>query len=157
VVQTFGSTINFHPHVDAIVFSAAEALLCVSASGGAATPLTTLDPKRGESSHRWPPFLSDGRNYLFTVASFGTNRDVSRLGIYIGALDSPEQKLLIHAPSNVGYANGFLLLASDPNHLPARIKSPISSNSGSRAPSACAAVGRGHGRAASRREVPCAR
>src|SRR5947207_10796228 len=40
-------------------------LMRVSASGGAPRPLTTLDPGRGENSHRCPSFLPDARHVLF--------------------------------------------------------------------------------------------
>ena len=83
------------------------------ASGGTPVPLTKLDAARGESSHRFPLFLSDGRHYLFLVTSFGTNRDASKLGIYVGSLDSPEQKMLVRAQSNVSFANGYLLFVRD--------------------------------------------
>jgi serine/threonine protein kinase/Tol biopolymer transport system component len=56
-------------------------LLRVSASGGEAVAVTTLE--EGQTSHRWPQFLSDGRRFLFYAA--GTTTD--RTGIYLGSLD----------------------------------------------------------------------
>ena len=48
-----------------IVFGAAAqaSLQKVSAAGGAATAATTLD--QGESGHRMPFFLPDGRHFLY--------------------------------------------------------------------------------------------
>src|SRR6202022_3837809 len=41
-----------------------DSLYRVSASGGTATPVTTLDPAH-EYSHRWPWFLPDGKHFLY--------------------------------------------------------------------------------------------
>jgi serine/threonine protein kinase len=96
-----------------IAGAGAGALDRLPANGGTPIPVTKLDSARGESSHRFPLFLSDGRRYLFLVTSFGTNRDASKLGIYAGSLDSPEQKMLVRAQSNVSVANGHLLFVRD--------------------------------------------
>ena len=37
----------------------------VSAAGGEPKPVTTLDESRGETQHRWPSFLPDGRHFLY--------------------------------------------------------------------------------------------
>jgi Tol biopolymer transport system component len=51
-----------------IIFSQriSSALVQVSSAGGSPTPLTTLDPSKGEQSHRFPHFLPDGRHFLFS-------------------------------------------------------------------------------------------
>ncbi|MGH9316719.1 MAG: protein kinase domain-containing protein, partial [Thermoanaerobaculia bacterium] len=77
----------------------------VSASGGLPTPVTRLDPSRGETSHRWPFFLPDGQHFLYLVASFGGPKE--KTGIYVGSLDSKEEKLLVRANSSVAYAPSF--------------------------------------------------
>ena len=62
-------------------------LLRVSASGGQATPITALAP--GESGHRWPQFLPDGKHFLYHRAS----SDAAKIGVYIGSLDAqPNQQ-----------------------------------------------------------------
>ena len=40
----------------------------VSSAGGSPAVVTTLDPATGETSHRWPHFLPDGRHFLYTAA-----------------------------------------------------------------------------------------
>jgi len=77
-----------------IVFSSglATALTRVSATGGAATPLTTLGP--GQRNHRYPWFLPDGRRFLFL--STGAE---DTFGIYLGALDGG-------APTRLAAADG---------------------------------------------------
>jgi eukaryotic-like serine/threonine-protein kinase len=80
----------------------------VDAAGGTRTALTTLDSK--ESSHRWPDFLPDGKHFLY-FAHGATSADS---GIYLGALDSKEQKLLLRNDSNAIFAApGYLLFVRD--------------------------------------------
>jgi serine/threonine protein kinase/Tol biopolymer transport system component len=64
-------------------------LFRVAASGGALTPVTTLDPAHGETNNVWPHFLPDGRHFLYNVMG----RD--RPGIYVGSLDSAERTQLL--------------------------------------------------------------
>ncbi|MBI3005651.1 MAG: serine/threonine-protein kinase [Ignavibacteriales bacterium] len=81
----------------------------VSAAGGVATIITTLDTSRSERGHRWPHFLPDGKHILFlsrTAPSGSSETDA----IHVASLDSTEEsKLLFHASSNVAYAGGHLL------------------------------------------------
>jgi len=86
----------------------------VSASGGLPTPVTRFDPSRGETSHRWPFFLPDGKRFLYLVASFGGERE--KTGIYVGSLDSKEEKFLLRANSSLAYAPpGYLLFLRERN------------------------------------------
>ena len=73
-----------------IVFtpSAASSLLQVAATGGSVAALTTLDPARGENTHRWPLFLPDGRRLLYLVR--GDRPHIS--GIYLSSLERPQDK-----------------------------------------------------------------
>jgi hypothetical protein len=57
----------------------------VSAAGGAAAQITTLDPSRQEEGHRYPQFLPDGRHSLYYAES-PTKRENEQ--IYIDSLDS---------------------------------------------------------------------
>ena len=62
-------------------------ILRVPASGGQATPLTALSP--GDSGHRWPQFLPDGKHFLYLRVS----SDAAKAGVYIGSLDAqPNQQ-----------------------------------------------------------------
>jgi len=82
---------------DVIVFSgsAAGGLRSVPAAGGTSSTLTTLEPSRGETSHRWPSFLPDGRHFLYFSLPTGVN---------IGSLDSKETKLILNDQSKAIYA-----------------------------------------------------
>ncbi|MDA2927732.1 hypothetical protein MYX78_10980, partial [Acidobacteria bacterium AH-259-G07] len=92
-------TIVFNPHFGG-------PLQYVSAAGGEAKPLTELDESRGETAHRWPGFLPDGRHFFYlALSSQPENR-----GIYLASLDSKEKKRLLSANLNAAYAEpGYLL------------------------------------------------
>jgi hypothetical protein len=72
----------------------------ISAAGGAPSPLTTPDAKRGEQQHSRPYFLPDGRHFVFLA--------VPRR-ICVGSLDSPEVKDILTADSQAVYSLGYLL------------------------------------------------
>ena len=82
----------------------------VPASGGEPQPVTTLDTTRGETAHRFPQFLPDGRHFLFTALPA---RD-GKFDTYVGSLDSPKRELLLSAGTGVTWAPpGQLLFARD--------------------------------------------
>jgi Tol biopolymer transport system component len=78
-------------------------LFSISANGGTATPLTRLDPARGETSHGFPAFLPDGRRLLYWARPSNT--------VWLTSLDGAEPKLILSAPvSQAVYAPpGWLL------------------------------------------------
>jgi len=83
-----------------IVFSpnSSGPLYRVSGSGGASTPLTTLSA--GETSHRWPKFLPDGRTLLYYVQG-------PEAGVYLTTLDRPaDTKRVVNAVSEATYVPG---------------------------------------------------
>ena len=93
-----------------ILFSPSNAspLFRVPASGGEAVAVTTLDR---QTSHRFPSFLPDGRQFLFYAQ--GTQETA---GIYLGSLDSAETRRLaaadaagVYLPSRMGGMAGWLL------------------------------------------------
>jgi Tol biopolymer transport system component len=88
--------------------STLEGLSRVDAGGGTATPLTKVEP--GETSHRWPFFLPDGKHFLYFAHA--TANDES--AIYGASLEGKERKLLLHNASNAIYAApGYLLFVRD--------------------------------------------
>ena len=91
-------------------------LLKVSAGGGPVEPVTELDQSREHTSHRWPFFLPDGRQFLY----FARARKKEGEGIYVGSLDSKESKFLLstnlrgsYAPAGDGTDTGYLLFMRD--------------------------------------------
>ena len=87
-------------------------LLRVSSNGGIATAATAIDSTTGETNHRWPHFLPDGRHFLYT-ASTGTCCPPTKPAIVrIGSLDPSEAPVtLLQAESSALYASGHLLFA----------------------------------------------
>jgi eukaryotic-like serine/threonine-protein kinase len=89
---------------DNVIILSRGGLARVPAAGGDCSPLTTLNSARGETFHRFPSFLPDGRHFVYLRVSSnpGTN------GIYVGSLDAkPEQqntKRLLGAQSGAVYA-----------------------------------------------------
>jgi eukaryotic-like serine/threonine-protein kinase len=64
-------------------------LMQVSAAGGVASPLTTIDQSRKEVGHVLPSFLPDGRHFLYLRAS----RSPENSGVYVGSLNTkPEEQ-----------------------------------------------------------------
>ena len=87
-----------------IVFgsTAGAGLFKVSANGGVPTRLTSPDVVHGETAHRFPVFLPDGRRFLYVSAPNNT--------IWIGSLDSKDTTSLTSAESQAIYvAPGELL------------------------------------------------
>jgi serine/threonine protein kinase len=74
-----------------IIFGLWPTLRRVSAAGGEAVAITTLDRSRPEVGHIYPSFLPDGRHYIYTTIGGTTGR------ICVGSLDSQEKTLLYMA------------------------------------------------------------
>jgi serine/threonine protein kinase len=100
-----------------IVFSpqAAGWLWRINSDGSGLAPVTnkSFDPSRNVS-HRWPVFLPDGKNFLFTMLTFSSGDDTR--GIYLDSLKA-DPKQLVLSRSNVGYANGYLFYLDDKTSL----------------------------------------
>ena len=92
-----------------IVFAPTQTspLMRVATSGGATAPATKLDAAHGETSHRFPWFLPDGRHFLFQAGAADGARD--HAFVCIGSLDSPETKVLLEADTNAIYSQGYVL------------------------------------------------
>ena len=95
-----------------IVFapSLGDVLYRVSATGGPATPVTTLDPLHAENSHRWPYFLPDNRHFVYWVRCSMQEFQ----GLYLGSLGSKDKRLLLSDAGTVAYTDpGYLLFVRD--------------------------------------------
>jgi hypothetical protein len=77
-----------------ILFTPSEfsPLFEIPANGGTPRQITKLNTKGGETSHRWPLFLADGRHFLFLVKS-DVNPEIA--GIYVGSLDSQDDHMVV--------------------------------------------------------------
>ncbi len=79
------------------------------AAGGKAEPVTKLDPKSGETAHRYPFFLPDGKHFLYLALKLAGNTRDPANRIWIGSLDGSPGKPLVPANFNAQFANGHLL------------------------------------------------
>ena len=81
----------------------------VSATGGEATPVTTLDPARHDEAHRWPQFLPDGRHFVFTPWTSGAVTRKTQLA----SLDGGATTTLFDAESGAIVAGNYFLYVRD--------------------------------------------
>ena len=88
-------------------------LMRVAASGGAVSEVTKLDIDLGQTSHRWPKMLPDGRRFLY----FGRGGPAEKQGIYAASLDDPSPTFLLATPVMGSYAeadgSGYLLFVRE--------------------------------------------
>jgi len=93
-----------------IVFapSSSGGLQSVSANGGDPKPATSLDAKLGQTGHRFPWLLPDGKHFLFaSLPAKGLKYD-----IFVGSTDDASAQPLMEAESAPVYAEpGYLLFA----------------------------------------------
>ncbi len=96
---------------DVIVFAPTSSgpLMRVSTGGGEPKPVTALDAALGETGHRFPSFLPDGRHFLFAaLPQKGRN-----FPLYVASLDGGAPQLVPSAQSSAVYSPpGYLLFAS---------------------------------------------
>lgn len=82
----------------------------IPASGGASSPVTTLDEANGDVQHAHPFFLPDGRHFLFSIVGSRTSGAITTRGVYLGSLDGQEPpRLIVDGVSMAKYANGHVL------------------------------------------------
>ncbi|MEQ1910256.1 MAG: hypothetical protein ABMA15_15625 [Vicinamibacterales bacterium] len=82
----------------------------VPADGGAVTPATSFDMKQDPAWHYWPPFLPDGRHFIYLQRSLKPEYQ----GIYVTSLDSPRTTTrLIGTDVRALFASGQLLFMRD--------------------------------------------
>ena len=100
---------------DELVFGPGTAfgLFRVSAAGGTARPVTELGPS--DRRHSYPRFLPDGRHFLYLVVG-----PASRAGIYLGELDSFEERKLLDTREKAMFASPGYLLSLEDGALVAR-------------------------------------
>jgi eukaryotic-like serine/threonine-protein kinase len=96
-----------------VIFSPASyaALWRVPAAGGIPRPLTTLDRQKGESSHRWPQVLPDGKTVLFTICTASFQARDARVGL--ASLASGEHRGVLEGTGFARYSpTGHILYAA---------------------------------------------
>jgi DNA-binding winged helix-turn-helix (wHTH) protein/Tol biopolymer transport system component len=94
-----------------ILFSQADRIFRISATGGVPTPVTSVDASRGEAAHLHPQFLPDGQHFLYVARGPAGSLDS---WIVLGSLDGSAHRRLIRASSQAIYAEpGYLLFLRD--------------------------------------------
>ena len=85
---------------DSIVFGSGSGLMRVPAAGGEPEPLTTVGSEQGETAHRWPDILPNGKGVLFTA--WGGSDEGSRLAVV--SLETSVVSYLLPGGSHPRYA-----------------------------------------------------
>jgi serine/threonine protein kinase len=73
----------------------ASPLFRVPAAGGEVRQVTTLNEDRGDTSHRFPVFLPDGRHFLFFI------QGASEFNVAVGSLDSKDTHTVATAEAGI--------------------------------------------------------
>src|SRR5688572_29624796 len=84
----------------------------VAASGGTASPLTTLTDRKKHTTHRWPHFLPDGKHVLYLAATHA-NPKSEESGIHVVSLDDGAPRRLLSSYDSAQYASGVILSVRD--------------------------------------------
>jgi len=86
----------------------------VSSAGGTPIDVTTPDPAREETAHRWPHFLPDGRHFFYTAVTGGCCPAPQPGVIRLASLDSNEAPVTLLQAESLGlYSSGHLFFARD--------------------------------------------
>jgi eukaryotic-like serine/threonine-protein kinase len=75
----------------------------VPAAGGTPVAISVLDPKRQETSHRWPSFLPDGKHVLILVRR---PTDPERLTVEVLSIADGTRQRLLEAHTSAEFAGG---------------------------------------------------
>ena len=95
---------------------AAGPLLRVPSTGGTPRPVTTLDEKKGERTHRWPFALPGGKAILFTVGALGSPDNYDGATIDAVDLQTGQRHEVLRGASSARYVNtGHLLFVREAN------------------------------------------
>jgi len=88
---------TWHGDVILVASTGTRGVQRVAASGGALTPVTTLDQSRGETAHLWPQFLPDGQRFLYLATG-------AEPAIYVANLAGGVPVRLVEAASQAWFA-----------------------------------------------------
>ena len=93
-----GDTIIYAPTPASVIYR-------IPAIGGERRPITKLNIDRGDTSHRFPVFLPDGRHFLAFVQGV-TEHD----NILLGSVDGDEERTVMSADTSVGFVSPDIVL-----------------------------------------------
>ena len=100
-----------------ILFAAGVRLFRVSANGGAASPVASVDGGQGGPPLN-PTFLPDGRHFIFLTSEIGTagrraSGEADQAGVWMGSLDDAPPIRLLDRAERATYAQRNLLFIRD--------------------------------------------
>jgi serine/threonine-protein kinase len=101
---------------DALIYcpAASEGLFQIASNGGTPRPVTTLDEKKGERTHRWPQVLPGGKAVLFTVGTRDSPDDYENASIEAVVLATGERRVVLQSASMARYLpTGHLIFAHE--------------------------------------------
>ena len=124
---------------DLVFAPTGDAGLMLRTRDGVERPLTTVDAAQGESSHRWPAFLPDGRHVVFFVRASARTRG----GIWLTSLDAPASRERLASADSQAIVAGQTLLYANDAALMAQPLDPSTWKPAGRATLAGSPVGRG--------------
>ncbi len=91
-----------------------ESIQRVSPGGVLGDPVTTLDNSRaGETTHRFPSFLPDGRHFLYVRGSHSAAKQDDVNSIWVGETESDETFELMQSGTQAYYAQGHIFWVRD--------------------------------------------
>jgi serine/threonine protein kinase len=92
--------------------SLGDGIYRINASGGNVTQLTTLDPSKQESTHRWPVMLPDEEHFLLMIQSVKPENS----GVYVISLKTKEKKRILPDLTRAEYSEaGYLVFVRERN------------------------------------------
>jgi Tol biopolymer transport system component len=97
------------PNGDILFTEPSGPVFRLPAGGGKAEPVTKLDAARGETAHRYPFFVPDGKHFLYLALKLAGGRNDPANRIWVGSLDGAPAKPLVATNFNAQYADGHLL------------------------------------------------
>ncbi|MGD8897779.1 MAG: protein kinase, partial [Acidobacteriota bacterium] len=97
------------PSGDILFSEASGPIQKLSPGAGQAGPVTQVDASAGETTHRYPFFLPDGRHFLYLALNTAGNARDPANRIWVGSLDGAPAKPVLQANYNAQFADGFLL------------------------------------------------
>ena len=97
------------PNGDILFAGPSGPLLRLPASGGKAEPVTKIDTAKGETAHRYPFLLPDGKHFLFLAMNLAGARGDPANRVCAGSLDGGPAKPILSTSFNAQFADGHIL------------------------------------------------
>ena len=107
-----------------------SSLYKVAATGGTPEQVTRLDMERGDSSHRFPQFMDDGRHYTYLMRSLSDRDNM----VMFGALESDMSIEVVKSKTNAVAVGDILLYVRDETLVARTFDQATGSLSGEPAP-----------------------